>query len=72
MGLKRKTPMTGLKLVAIVLLFSNKKISKDFTIQPHIKLVTLGNKFDPMAITYMLFVKAHWIKLHTKFGSPRP
>ena len=32
-GLKRKTPKTGLKLVAIVVMFNN-KISKDFTIYP--------------------------------------
>ena len=31
-GLKHKTPLQGLKLVAIVLIFSNKKISQDFTI----------------------------------------
>ena len=31
-GLKQKTPQQGLKLVATVLMFCNKKISKDFTI----------------------------------------
>ena len=31
-GLKHKTPKTGLKLAALVLMFSNKKISKDFPI----------------------------------------
>ena len=31
-GLKHKTPKLGLKLKAIALMFSNKKISKDFTI----------------------------------------
>ena len=31
-GLKHKTPQQGLKLVATVRMFCNKKISKDFTI----------------------------------------
>ena len=30
-------------------MFSNEKISKDFTIQTHVKLVTLGNPFHLMS-----------------------
>ena len=48
-GLKQD-PLQGLKLVAIVLIFSNKKILQDFTIQTNVKLVTLGNQFDSRVI----------------------
>ena len=51
-GLKCETPKTGLKLVAMILMFSNKKISTDFTIYTHVNLVTLGDKFDHRAIIY--------------------
>ena len=56
---KHKTPKTGLKLVAIVLIFRSKNISRDFTIKVHVQLMTLGDKLDPRAIIYTLLVKAH-------------
>ena len=31
-----------------------------------------GAKFDPRAIPWALLVEAHYIKLHAKFGEPRP
>ena len=51
--LKHKTSKTGLKLIVIVLMFSNTKIFKDFTIQTLVKIVTLGDKFGLRAIIYI-------------------
>ena len=43
---KIKTPETGLKLVALVLMVGNKKISKDCTRYAHVKLLTPGDEYD--------------------------
>ena len=43
-GFEHKTPETGLKLVALVLMVSNKSISIDFTIFASVKLLTPGDE----------------------------